>query len=70
MMAVACPVAGLEVKLYIAEQQSAALGGYDSAQEIGAAITVLLPWIDNMNLCAGARDQALRRNQLSGPDAD
>jgi hypothetical protein len=58
-MAVASPVAGLEVKLYIPDQQSAALGGDDSAQEIGAAIPVLLPRIDNLNIFAGAGDQAL-----------
>jgi len=70
MMAVASPVAGLEVKLHVADQQSAVLGGDDSAQEIGAAIPVLLPRIDNLDFFTGAGDQALRRNQLSSPDAD
>ena len=58
MMAVASPVAVLEVKLYIPGQQSAALSGDDSAPEIGAAIPVLLPRVDNLDLLAGAGDQA------------
>jgi len=69
-MAVASPVVRLEVKLNIPNQQSGAFGGDDSAQEIGAAIPVLLPRVDNLDFFAGASDQTLRRNQLSGPDAD
>jgi len=70
MMTVASPVARLEVKLNIPNQQSAILGDDDSAQEIGAAIPVLLPRVDNLDFFTGAGDQALRRNQLPSPDAD
>lgn len=55
-MAVALPVRSLQVKLYIPDQQSAALGGDDSAQEIGAAIPVLLPRVDNLDFFTGASD--------------
>lgn len=69
MVAVAPPVRSLQMKLYIPNQQSAA-DGNDSAREIGAAVPVFLARVNNLYPFAGASDQALRRNQLSGPDAD
>jgi hypothetical protein len=65
-MAVTLPVASLLVKLYIPDQQSA-VSGDDSAHEIGAAIPVLLPRIDNPHLFTGAGDQILRCHQLPLP---
>jgi hypothetical protein len=54
------------MKLYIPDQQST-VSSDNSAHEIGAAIPVLLPRIDNPHLLPGAGDQALRYHQLPLP---
>ena len=57
------------VNLYIADQQSAYIGGDDSAQKIGAAIPVLPARVDDLQPFPRAGDHIISRHQLPLPDA-